>query len=184
MSKPYDIFISYRRQGGAQYARILQLMLSRRGYEVFLDYDELTDGIFGDHIREAILNSSVFMLILSEGALDRCVNEDDWVRQEISLAVSERKHIIPVDPDGAFKGMPDEVPDFIKAVANVYISIMNQYMPMEQIKNHPLLSRKVTKREYSKVVDYALSLGWENGFIQEGETAEESFIPGFYGEGV
>lgn len=118
MSKPYDIFISYRRQGGAQYARILQLMLSRRGYEVFLDYDELTDGIFGDHIREAIVNSSVFMLILSEGALDRCVNEDDWVRQEISLAVSERKHIIPVDPDGAFKGMPDEVPDFIKAVAN------------------------------------------------------------------
>ena len=55
---------------------------------------------------------------------------------------------------------------------------------MEQIKNHPLLSRKVTKREYSKVVDYALSLGWENGFIQEGETAKESFIPSFYGEGI
>ena len=55
---------------------------------------------------------------------------------------------------------------------------------MEQIKNHPLLSRKVTKREYSKVVDYALSLGWENGFIQEGETAMESFIPGFNGVGV
>ena len=66
----------------------------------------------------------------------------------------------------------------------IYISIMNQYTPMEQIKNHPLLSRKVTKREYQKVVDYALSLGWENGFIQEGETAKESFIPGFYGVGV
>ena len=66
----------------------------------------------------------------------------------------------------------------------IYISIMNQYTPMEQIKNHPLLSRKVTKREYQKVVDYALSLGWENGFIQEGETAKESFIPGFYGTGV
>lgn len=66
----------------------------------------------------------------------------------------------------------------------IYISIMNQYTPMEQIKNHPLLSRKVTKREYEKVVDYALSLGWENGFIQEGETAKESFIPGFNGEGV
>ena len=66
----------------------------------------------------------------------------------------------------------------------IYISIMNQYTPMEQIKNHPLLSRKVTKREYSKVVDYALSLGWENGFIQEGETAMESFIPGFNGVGV
>ena len=66
----------------------------------------------------------------------------------------------------------------------IYISIMNQYTPMEQIKNHPLLSRKVTKREYSKVVNYALSLGWKNGFIQEGETAKESFIPGFCGEGV
>lgn len=66
----------------------------------------------------------------------------------------------------------------------IYISIMNQYTPMEQIKNHPLLSRKVTKREYQKVVDYALSLGWENGFIQEGETAMESFIPGFNGVGV
>ena len=66
----------------------------------------------------------------------------------------------------------------------IYISIMNQYTPMEQIKNHPLLSRKVTKREYAKVVDYALNLGWENAFIQEGETAEESFIPGFDGLGV
>lgn len=66
----------------------------------------------------------------------------------------------------------------------IYISIMNQYTPMEQIKNHPLLSRKVTKREYQKVVDYALSLGWENGFIQEGETAKESFIPDFHGIGV
>lgn len=66
----------------------------------------------------------------------------------------------------------------------IYISIMNQYTPMEQIKNHPLLGRKVTKREYQKVVDHALSLGWENGFIQEGETAKESFIPGFNGTGV
>ena len=66
----------------------------------------------------------------------------------------------------------------------IYVSIMNQYTPMEQIKNHPCLSRKVTKREYAKVIDYALSLGWENAFIQEGETAKESFIPGFNQEGV
>ena len=66
----------------------------------------------------------------------------------------------------------------------IYLSILNQYTPMEQMKNHPLLRRKVTKREYEKVVSYALSLGWENGFIQEGETAKESFIPGFDGQGV
>ena len=61
---------------------------------------------------------------------------------------------------------------------------MNQYTPGDQMKNHPLLKRKVTKREYEKVVNYALSLGWENGFIQEGETAKMSFIPEFNGEGV
>ncbi len=66
----------------------------------------------------------------------------------------------------------------------IYISIMNQYTPMEQTKTHPLLSRKVTKREYLKVINYALNLGWEKGFIQEGETAKESFIPDFHGTGV
>lgn len=62
---------------------------------------------------------------------------------------------------------------------DIFVSIMNQYTPMEQVKEHPLLSRKVTKREYQKVIDYALELGLENGFLQEGETATASFIPEF-----
>lgn len=66
----------------------------------------------------------------------------------------------------------------------IYISLMNQYTPMAAVADDPLLSRRVTKREYDRLVDYALSLGLEQGFIQEGETAEESFIPEFDGEGV
>ncbi len=66
----------------------------------------------------------------------------------------------------------------------ILISIMNQYTPMPQMKEHPLLGRKVTKREYEKVVDYALELGVECGFIQEGDVASESFIPEFDGDGV
>ncbi|MCQ2550047.1 MAG: radical SAM protein [Lachnospiraceae bacterium] len=62
---------------------------------------------------------------------------------------------------------------------DIFVSIMNQYTPMEQVKEHPLLSRKVTKREYQKVIGYALELGLENGFLQEGETATASFIPEF-----
>ena len=61
MKGKYDIFISYRRVGGAQYARILQLMLQQRGYRVFLDYDELTDGVFSDHIKTAIKESPIFL---------------------------------------------------------------------------------------------------------------------------
>lgn len=114
MKQRYDIFISYRRIGGAQYARILQLMLQQRGYRVFLDYDELTDGKFGDHIQNAIKDAPIFMLVLSKEALVRCKNEGDWVRREIQLAISEGKHIIPINPDNSFDGIPADIPDDIK----------------------------------------------------------------------
>ena len=48
----------------------------------------------------------------------------------------------------------------------------------------PELNRKLTEREYDELVDYAISIGVENGFIQEGETASESFIPPFTNEGI
>ncbi len=67
----------------------------------------------------------------------------------------------------------------------IFLSIMNQYTPMEQLPAElPELHRKVTEEEYDALVDYAIDLGVENGFIQEGETAEESFIPAFDYEGI
>lgn len=67
----------------------------------------------------------------------------------------------------------------------IYISIMNQYTPMPGIETgYPELGRKITSREYDEVVDYAIEIGVENGFIQDGETAEESFIPAFDTSGV
>ena len=65
----------------------------------------------------------------------------------------------------------------------VYLSLMNQYTPLPQVKDYPEINRKVTEAEYAELVDYAVDLGVENGFIQEGETAEESFIPPFNYEG-
>ena len=63
----------------------------------------------------------------------------------------------------------------------IFISIMNQYTPMPGIvASFPELGRRVTKREYGRLIDYALSLGIENAFIQEGKTAAESFIPDFW----
>ena len=112
----YDIFISYRRDGGAQYARILQLELEKRGYKVFLDYEELTDGVFGDNIKEAIREAPVFMMVLSAHYLDRCKNEGDWVREEIMLAIKQQKHFIPINPDNSFDGIPADIPEEIKQV--------------------------------------------------------------------
>lgn len=66
----------------------------------------------------------------------------------------------------------------------IYISIMNQYTPMPTINKYQEINRKLTDIEYDELIDYAVGLGIENGFIQEGETSSESFIPEFNEEGV
>ena len=67
----------------------------------------------------------------------------------------------------------------------IYISMMSQYTPMPGIGDkYPELDKKVKDRAYEALVDYAIRIGVENGFIQEGETANESFIPAFDYEGV
>lgn len=67
---------------------------------------------------------------------------------------------------------------------DIFISIMNQYTPLKQVEKIADLNRRLTEAEYDDVLDYAIALGVENGFIQEGETQSESFIPSFDFEGV
>ena len=61
---------------------------------------------------------------------------------------------------------------------------MNQFTPLSSLEKYPELNRRITDEEYETLVDYAIDIGIENGFIQEGNTAEESFIPAFDCEGV
>ncbi len=61
---------------------------------------------------------------------------------------------------------------------DIYISIMNQYTPVN-VCSYENLNRKVTDEEYDEVINYALTIGVNKAFIQEGDTAEESFIPTF-----
>ena len=66
----------------------------------------------------------------------------------------------------------------------IYISIMNQYTPLPHVSKYSELNRKVTEQEYDELINYAIDLGIGNGFIQEGETCSESFIPEFDNRGV
>lgn len=111
----YDIFISYRRDSGAQYARTLQLMLEKKGYKVFLDYDELVDEKFSPQIEAAIKNSTIYMILLTKGSMARCANEGDWVRRELQIAIENGKRIVPVNPDSTYDGMPVNVPMKIRS---------------------------------------------------------------------
>ena len=67
---------------------------------------------------------------------------------------------------------------------NVYLSIMNQYTPMGVFKDHPELSETPSRREYEKLVDYALSLGVTNAYIQDSSSSEKVYIPDFDLDGI
>lgn len=98
MEKKYDIFISYRRNGGETTAVLLKSELSHLGYHVFLDYDDLPiGGDFASKIQEVIASSSLFVFLYSHGCLNRCANEDDVLRKEIDCAIKNKKQILTLN---------------------------------------------------------------------------------------
>lgn len=110
---------------------------------------------------------------------------DEMYRQVGGLQVSE---------DGLLKKglivrvliLPDHIDDAKNIINYLYktfgdsiiISIMNQFTPVNKCK-YDNLNRKVTDEEYNEVIDFAAELGIVNAFVQEGDAAEESFIPDF-----
>lgn len=108
----YDIFISYRRKGaGAGVAGELQTKFENRGYKVFLDVDNIGSGDFPEQIDNAIKACNDFLLILSPGMLDRCADEEDWVRHEIVLAEKYGKNIVGVSLPGFVMPEANQLPE-------------------------------------------------------------------------
>lgn len=78
-----------------------------------------------------------------------------------------------------------EILDYLaENYSDTYISIMAQYTPCGSLNNYPEINRKLTEREYDKVVSYALDLGLNNLFIQELSSANDSYIPDFDFTGI
>lgn len=69
-------------------------------------------------------------------------------------------------------------------VPNAYFSIMSQYLPLYKAQNMPVINRKITPREYNKVIDYILQSNFENCYMQDLSSAEKSYIPNFDFTGV
>jgi hypothetical protein len=126
MTNNYDIFISYHREDGAQYARILQMQLEKTGYRVFLDYDELKRDRFGDDITRAIQSAPIFLMVLTPLYLKRCKEEGNWIKREIDLAIEGKKHFVPLNPDRKFNGIPEGLsPQIADVVENYQHSIVD-----------------------------------------------------------
>ncbi|MBQ8537792.1 MAG: BspA family leucine-rich repeat surface protein [Clostridia bacterium] len=108
-----DIFISYRRDGGDITAMYIYQALKERGYDVFYDLEVLRAGKFNEALLESIRICQDFVLVLSPHALDRCSDENDWVRKEIAEALRLKKNIVPILLNGFVfpEHLPQEIDD-------------------------------------------------------------------------
>jgi len=113
--KSGDVFLSYRREGGAETARLIRVELCRRGVGCFLDVDDLGASHFDERLLHEITRRPNFVVILSPGCLDRCSDEADWLRREIAFAISKGKNVVPILKDGfefpSVDALPGEIAD-------------------------------------------------------------------------
>lgn len=112
----YQIFISYRRDGGEALAYLLNEKLKSAGYKVFYDLDSLASGKFNTKLLEVIEACNDILVVLSPKSLERCVNDGDWLRLEVAHALEKGKNIVPVMTRG-FE-WPDIMPADIKDLKN------------------------------------------------------------------
>lgn len=112
----YDVFISYRRDGGDTLAQLIYDRLVHRGYKVFLDIESLRSGKFNEKLLEVIEQCKDVVLILPPNALERCNNADDWVYREISHSIICQKNIVPVMMKGFV--WPETLPKGLEELPN------------------------------------------------------------------
>ena len=117
----YDIFISYRRDGGEDKARLVNKKLKEMGYKVFFDHDTALRGQFETIIKSAIEVSKVVVLVLSKDCFERCVYKEDFVRKELEYAIQCGLSIIPIFPKGDIEKYEDlfEVPNLPLDIASL-----------------------------------------------------------------
>lgn len=160
--KKFDIFISYRRTNidglsiGTHLARTIKKELESRNFKVFFDYNECTDGDFRDRVLPAVKHSRVFLLILTESALNRCVNDGDWVRAEIVEAKKSSSKIIPISFDSSFHGWPENLPEELEFIKTIQISEISTKTLFEKsidllIENRfPRITRHIYRTKINK----------------------------------
>lgn len=118
----YDIFISYRREGGYDTAKHLYDLLVRDGYKVSFDIDTLRNGDFDLQLLTRIDQCNDFILIVDKHAFDRTLDPDfdpnkDWLRCELAYALKQKKNIIPIFLAGVSsfpEGLPQDIAEITK----------------------------------------------------------------------
>lgn len=162
-------------------------------------YENVTELKLLEGIMDVYLPDFKYMDSTLSARYSRAKDYPSVAKQALSEMVRQQPDVVIDDATGLIqKGvivrqllLPGHVND-AKAVLkylydtyhdHVYISMMSQFTPIA-LKDYPEINRTVTKREYERLVNYALEIGITNAFIQEGDVAKDSFIPAFDCEGV
>lgn len=117
----YDVFISYRRNGGSERAELLKLILEKYGYDhnrIFMDTHSIESCNFEQKIKEAIFLSKDFILIITKGCFD-CIKKKDYWIFEIAEALSLGKRIIPIFFDGIESIDSNSLPTDLTALSKI-----------------------------------------------------------------
>ena len=112
------VFISYRRDtAGKAFARSVHDALKQRGYDAFLDVDDIAAGYWAKQILTEVPKRAHFLLLVTPGAMDRCAKQDDWVRREFELAKANQRNIVPVFEESVdIAKLRQECPNSMKGI--------------------------------------------------------------------
>ncbi len=106
--------------------------------------------------------------------------KDEFMDGMMKKGVIIRHLVLPRNTNSSL-----EILDYLASgYKNRCISLMAQYTPCGELENYPEINRQITAREYSKVVDYAINLGFDNLFLQELSSSDKKFIPAFDFSGI
>jgi len=160
----YNIFISYRRKGGYDTAKLVYDRLRLDGYSVFFDIDALENGNFDSELERKIKKCKDYLLILNPGVFDRFREpgydaKEDWVRQEIICALQAKKNVIPLTLDGFV--YPKSLPDDIKEISrknSIELNPKHFDTAYEKMKNSFLLSKPRLRVRLKKQIRFFMSL--------------------------
>lgn len=145
MTTKSEVFISYRRDGGATVARLLYEVFKAKGIRCFMDAETLGEGNFDQSISKHLEDAENFVFIVSLGVFDRCADEGDWVRREIESALQHRKKIIPVFVNGV-TGFPTNLPESIRELTSKNaIKLSHEHFDAEMEKMVSWLTTKKTR---------------------------------------
>ncbi len=155
MTDKYDIFISYRRENGEDKARILNQYLNAVGYKVFFDHESGMTGEFETEILAAVEIAPVFLILLTPNCLDRCINEDDWVRREVERAYRFKKEIIPIRPNydnSMFNGLPQDTPEYITRLSKL------EFAEIDFHKNFKATASTMVEEQIKKIIQPSITI--------------------------